>query len=84
MAENGVISKVIHDVENHWYSISTEGGMGFALADTYGVEPKMGDNVTLHTVNGCTIRGIDLNGVPVFYKSTEQLEQERKEWCDNY
>lgn len=35
----------------------------------------------METKNGSTIRGIELNGVKVFYKTDEDLEREHKEFC---
>lgn len=64
-----------------WYSIS-QGGMCCGLKKSYGVVPKVGDELTVHTKGGSfgTIRGMDLNGKPIFYKSDEELEAERAEW----
>lgn len=62
-----------------YYSISCDGS-GFGLSTEYGVEPKVGDNITLHIINGSMIRGVDLNGEKVFYKTDDDLEQERKEF----
>lgn len=63
-----------------YFSISLEDSTCFGLDAKYGIEPKVGDLITLHTYQGCNIRGIDINSVTVFYKTDEQLEQERKEW----
>jgi len=68
---------------NGWFSISLENSTGFGLEEKHGFEPKVGDLVTLHTVRGSTVRGVDINGSSVFYKTDEQLEQERKEWLEN-
>lgn len=65
------------------YSVSLEDCSVFGLDAKYGVEPKVGDELTLHKVKGSTIRGVDINRKVVFYKTDEQLEQERKEWLEN-
>lgn len=81
MTENLTITEVTKD--KNWFSISTKDGVCFGMEAKYGVTPKIGDKITLHCVGGSSIRGIDLNGVKVYYKSDEQLEQERKEWLAN-
>lgn len=77
------VSKVakVHDLQDY-YSITTENGIGFGLDKIYGVEPKHGDDITIITKDGAfgTIRGVNLNGKVVFYKTDEQLEQEHQEW----
>lgn len=72
--------KEVHDSEDY-YSIHTEDGMGFGLEKKYGVVPKEGDTVEVHSVNGSTIRAVDINGKRVFYKTDEDLDREHKEWC---
>jgi hypothetical protein len=67
-----------------WYSISTTDSTGFGIKKKYGVVPKQGDIVTLYTKNFSTIRGIDLNGIRIFYKTDEELEQDRIEWLENH
>jgi hypothetical protein len=59
------------------FSISA-GGMGFSMSKLYGVIPKVGQTVTLYTFQGCSIRGIDLDGQPVFFKSKTDLEADRQ------
>lgn len=81
MHEQLIISKVTKN--DNYFSISTENGVGFGMPTKYKVTPKAGDKITLHSVNGSTIRGIDLNGKKVFYKSDAQLNKEHKQWCDN-
>jgi len=80
MTENLTIKEVTK--QKDYFSISTKEGSGFGFPTKYKVTPKVGDRITLHCVNGSSIRGIDLNGKKVFYKSDEQLEQEHKEYCD--
>lgn len=62
-------------------SIST-GAICCGLYKKYGVMPKVGDELTVHTKGGSfgTIRGMDLNGKKIFYKTDEELEAERVEW----
>jgi len=80
--EKGVIKNVTED-ETHFY-IDIEGSWSFGLSKEYGVKPKIGDAITIYLVNVSMIRGVDINNIQVYYKSDEQLEQEHKEWCDNY
>lgn len=76
--ENLVVESVTDSKD--WYSISTEDGTGFGLEKKYGVKPKKGDKITLHTYGGSGIRGMDINGEKIYYKSDAQLEDERQEW----
>ena len=66
-----------------YYTISLENGSGFGLDVKYGYEPKVGDKIELCTFNGSQIRGVFANGEKVFYKSDEQIKQERAEWLAN-
>lgn len=74
-AENYTI-KEIHENEDSW-SISTKEGGGFVIKKKWGLEPKVGDIVTLYTQGFSFIRGIDLNGQQLFYKTDAQLEAHR-------
>ena len=57
-------------------------GICCGLYKKYGVTPKIGDELTVHTKGGAfgTIRGMDLNGHKIFWKTDEELEAERLEW----
>lgn len=81
--ENLTVKKVVVPKEGtHIHIDSVQGGC-FGLDKKYGIIPKKGDTMVLYCVNGSIIRGIDLNGEKIFYKSDEELEQERKEWLEN-
>lgn len=71
-AENYTI-KEIHEHDDSW-SISTKEDTGFMIKKKWGLEPEVGDIVTLYTQGLSFIRGIDLNGQQVFYKTDAQLE----------
>lgn len=77
--ETNVITKVT-EYEN-WYEISQDGTC-CGIKKEYGVIPKVGDKLTVHTKGGAfgTIRGMDLNGKKIFWKTDEELEAERVEW----
>ena len=57
-------------------------GMTCILYKKYGVIPKENDLLTVHTKGSAfgTIRGMDINGVPIFYKTDEELETARQKW----
>lgn len=76
----------VKKVEEHdtGYSITTTDSTGFMLKKKWGVVPKEGDTVTLHCHQGTSIRGMDWNGVKLFYKTDAELEVERQEWLANY
>ncbi len=73
---------IIKEVTEHddCFSISTTQGIGFVIYKKYGVIPKAGDTVALYIKDFSSIRGIDLNGNPLFYKTDEQLEEDRQKW----
>lgn len=81
MKENTTIKEVTDNGD--YFTIETEERCCFGFSKTHGVTPKAGDAIIVHTKNGSTIRGIDLNGKKIFYKTDEDLEKEHKEWCDN-
>ena len=68
-------------IGKEWHSISMD-GMCCGMKASYGVTPKVGDDLTVHTKGGSfgTIRGMDLNGKKIFWKTDEELEAERVEW----
>jgi hypothetical protein len=43
------------------------------------IVPKVGDEITIYTINFSTVRGMDLNGENIFYKSDLDLQRERQE-----
>jgi len=67
-----------------WYSIELDNSTGFGLEKKYGYVPQVGDEIKLCGEFGSEIRGVFANGKEIFYKSDEQLEQERKEWLENH
>ena len=77
--ETNIITKVIKGKD--YYTISQD-GMCCVLEKKYGIKPKVGDKLTVHTKGGMfgTIRGMDLNGKQIFWKTDEDLEVERLEW----
>lgn len=76
MTEQRIITNVTSDDEGH--DISLE-GLCFWLDAKYNITPKKGDEVTLYTVQGSKVRGLDLNGQRVFYKTDDDLDREHKE-----
>jgi len=77
--ETNIITEVSNSEDG--YGISQDGMCCF-LKKEYGVKPTVGDKLTIHTKNGAfgTIRGMDLNGKKIFWKTDEDLEKERTEW----
>lgn len=77
--------RIITDVsEGKTYWCISASGCGFRLDKSYGVTPHVGDTVTIYVINGSMVRGMDINGKRVFYKSDEELEQEHQVWVANY
>ena len=76
-------TRIITEVResDDWYELSQD-GMCCGLKKKYGVKPKVGDKLTVHTKGSSfgTIRGMDLNGEKIFWKTDEELEDDRVEW----
>ena len=67
------------------WMISLKRGCGFFLYSKWGcATPKVGDTLTMYTVNYSTVRGVDINGNMVFYKSDETLEKEHQDYKKDY
>lgn len=58
------------------YSISANSN-GFILYKKYNIVPKVGDTITLYCKGFSHIRGMDINGIKIFYKTDEELEAHR-------
>lgn len=71
--------KEVRDLGDTW-EITTDNSSGFGLDKKYGREPKVGMQVTCHLHRGSMIRGIELNGVSVFYKSDQELEDDHQKF----
>ena len=79
---NGEINNISEN--NEIYYIDLKDSRSFCLEKRYGIIPKIGDIIKLHTVKGLIVRGVDINEESIFYKSNEQLDQEYKKWCKDY
>ena len=68
--------------ENEDYYFISQDGIYCGLKKKYGVKPVIGDKLTAHRKGGAfgTIRGIDLNGKRIFWKTDKDLEIKRLEW----
>ena len=77
--ETGVITNITESED--WYQISRD-GICCGLKKKYGIKPQVGDKLTVHTKGSSfgTIRGIDLNGKKIFWKTDKELEADRVEW----
>ena len=76
------IKKVTEDGE--YYYIDLKDFWSFSLSKEYKIVPEVGDIARVYIKNGSTVRGLDLNGIYVFYKTDEQLEEEHRVWCESY
>jgi hypothetical protein len=80
-SESGIIERV--DRCKGGFDIGFNSG-GFVMSSKYKVIPKVGDSICVYTHRGCTVRGVDLNGKTVYYKTDQQLEDDHKKWCEKY
>ncbi len=65
------------------YDILLEGGTGFILSkERLGdvAPPEPSDPLTLYTVGWSTIRGVDLRGEPLYYRTDAELEADHAKW----
>lgn len=72
--EDRVIKEVHRSGDGSHYSVDLEGNTGFAR-DFGQFEPKAGDAIRLFT-RGSFIRGVDLNGIEVDFKTEAELDAE--------
>jgi len=60
-----------------YFFVTMSDGWSIGVEKLNGVEPKEGDTIRLYGKGiGCAVRGIDVNGLEVFYRTPEQ-EKER-------
>jgi len=66
--------------ETYW-EIKMDNGVSFGLAKSYDVTPKPGDSLRMYPGGGLgtTIRGVALNGVPVYYRTAEEQAVRHKQ-----
>jgi hypothetical protein len=78
-SKSGIITEVTKSDDGYYV---LRGGIGCFLDSKYGIEPKVGQMLTVHTKGGPfgEIRGMDLDGERIFWKTDEDLEAERAEW----
>jgi hypothetical protein len=67
----------VRDSSDGWFEVLC-GSTCFWLEKKYGVMPRIGDVVSLYTVKCSIIRGIDLNGRALFYRTDIELENEHQ------
>lgn len=72
-----ILTEVIPDKNS--YSLNAQ-SLGFGFSMEYGVTPRVGDAVRLYEHRGSMIRGMDLNGSPIFFKTDEDLDKEHKKF----
>lgn len=73
--DTGVITKVEENEQE--FAISVK-GWGFGLKKPIDRIPEVGQTVTLYLFQGCCIQGVDLAEEPLFFKSKDDLEIERR------
>ena len=79
--ETEVVTEVNEDADG---TTMVRAGSGiFGLEAQYKGSVKVGDAITCYMVQGCMIRGVDVNGKRLYYKTDEELDREHKEFCAN-
>jgi hypothetical protein len=80
--EDHVISEVTRG-EDGW-GFTMEDGLGFFCPDR-GIEPHVGDTARLYGKGfGFVVRGLDINGQEIFYRTPAQREKENKRQAEQY
>ena len=77
--EDHVITEVTES-ETH-YSVMM-GPMGFGISKEYGIRPKTGDTIRLYGTFGRPIRGVDLNGVELYYRTPDEEAERHRLWVE--
>jgi hypothetical protein len=72
----------IEDDDTCWDVHTDDSGI-FCLNKSYGVEPRVGDEVEVEIVQGSSIVGVSLNGKTVFSMTDQEIEDEHKAYCEN-
>ena len=67
------------EVRENQVTVIFNNGTGFGFSTDYGVVPKVGDRIRLY-VNFTEIRGLDVNGEPVFFWTDEDMDERHRKW----
>jgi hypothetical protein len=82
--EPAVITKVTR-LRGMWHIETKGSGFAFDTKYTKGKgAPQVGDEIICHTVQGSTVRGVTLRGELLYYKTDEELEQDREKWKEEH
>lgn len=60
------------------YSMIYENGGSFYLPKSYGLTPKIGDDITSYGSIGRSVHGIDINEEEAYYRTPEEREEHRQ------
>jgi hypothetical protein len=80
---DGEITKVRR--QRGGFSIETNGSGFWLSREQLGTEkaPKVGDQIATYTHHGSMMRGVDLRGTPLYYKTDAELEVEHEQWVED-
>jgi hypothetical protein len=77
--QDHIIQKVEPSADDKGWAITFDGGMGFWVPNN-GVVPTVGATVRFYGRGlGCPVRGLDIDGQEVFYRTPEQQEEYHKQ-----
>ena len=81
--EDHVIERV-ETMATGGYTIQREDGWSFQVPKNPAAVPKVGSTVRFYGKGvGSVVRGLDVDGVEIWYKTAEQQEAENREWVEN-
>jgi hypothetical protein len=76
--ERSVI-KNIEEVHDRYYVTTTNGSSFAGIMKPASIVPEVGQKISLYLHRGSSVRGVDLDGKELFFKTDEELEVERQE-----
>lgn len=74
------ITKVEPDTDGWWVTAD----WAYFVEKQYGVEPKVGDEITFFTRQLSLIEGIAINGKVLFYNDKRKSYRDRQKWLSEY
>lgn len=76
----GTLIKDARDDGDNWWELATD--YGDICCEKVGIIPKKGMKVKFYGKGlGYTVRGLDINGHNIYYRTPKQAEKDHEKWC---
>ena len=73
----------VKETDDQW-TLKTDSGWYLCVKKVEGHTPETGQPLRFYGKGiGCTVRGVDIDGVNYYYKTPAQQEANHKKWCDD-